>query len=74
MSLEEREPVIYSIFYFTETKEGHFAVFKHDGKVLNDLSPCEHLVYAESLAYNWMEKPQNQKKIADIMMELTLIN
>lgn len=74
MTIEERETAIYDIFYFTETKEGHFAVFKHDGKVLNDLSPCEYLVYAESLAYNWMEKPQNQKKIADIMMELTLIN
>lgn len=60
------------IFYITEEDGKFYAVFKHNDKKLNNISPCKYKVYAESLAYNWCYQPINQKEIIDIMMELAI--
>jgi hypothetical protein len=61
------------IFDIVETKNGFFAVFKHDGRTLNTFSPCKHRVYAESIAFNWVNSHKNEKKVLDIISELTLL-
>lgn len=61
------------LFYVVEEDGKFYAVFKHNNEKLNPLSPCEWAVYAESLAWNWCSRPENQKKILEIAAELYLL-
>jgi PHD/YefM family antitoxin component YafN of YafNO toxin-antitoxin module len=61
------------IFKIVEEDGKFYAVFKHNDQKLNPLSPCEWAVYAESLAYNWCTRPENQKKILEVSAELYLL-
>lgn len=61
------------LFDIVEKKNKFYAVFKHSGISLNELSPCKYKVYAESLAYNWANNKNNDKQIVEIMSELILL-
>lgn len=60
------------VFDIVEENSRFYAVFKHSGEKLNSLSPCVWRVYAESLAYNWCHNLKNEKKVLDIVTELSL--
>ena len=62
-----------AIFYIVKEGKKYYAVFRHDNSKLNPITPCKHHVYAESLAFNWVHKDINKKRMAEIMIELTLM-
>lgn len=61
------------VFDIVSDELGYYAVFKYNGKRLNSLTPCEWPVYAESIAYNWVNNINNQSKLIEIMTEMTLL-